>query len=725
MYKISIDTGGTFTDCICEKGGEISRLKLLSKSVLRSEIVEIIDENSFRIKENWGFEKDFFEGFFIRIIEENDIKYTVKSLDPIARIIELFEPFSIDFRRAERSFELFTEEEVPVFATRLLTQTPLNQSFPKLELKLGSTKGTNALLEHKGAKVLFIVTKGFKDLLEIGNQARPDIFAINILKPKPLHHQVLEVDEQIDSCGRILVPINLQQVLLEITEANIDFESIAICFKNSYRNAIHEQELTAFLSEKFKDISISTTLSSQIKFVPRAETTVVNAYLAPIINSYIHKISEKLNADFLVMTSAGNLVKSNLFHPKDSLLSGPAGGIVGAANMAKKSGFNQIISFDMGGTSTDVARFAGDFDFKSEINIGSATIFSPALAIETVAAGGGSICNFDGFKLSVGPESAGSSPGPACYGADGPLTITDVNLLLGRLETSQFSIPIFPIKAENKLIELLQNIEKQTNKPQNKAQVLESFLQIANEKMSEAIRKISVSKGFDPKEYALVAFGGAGGMHACGIAKLLNINKIIIPADAGLLSAYGISQSKIQKIIEKPVLIDFIEANLSIITEQFKLLEISALAELDKLISENSQKYIKKRTLKLRLKGQDSSLDIDFENEINFKRDIAHFKDEYLKIYGHWHGSKTIELASILVQVSEKEELANDIDFLETSDIASYFPDPDFYKSAFLEGNWQEIPVYIRQNLEVGAKISGMALLIDPFATTVIEKDGF
>jgi 5-oxoprolinase (ATP-hydrolysing) len=722
MYKISIDTGGTFTDCICEKDGEISRLKLLSKSVLLSEIVEIISENSIKIKDNWGFEKNFFADFFFKIIGENDEKILVKSFIPGSKILVLNSPIFLDFSSSERSFELFTEEEVPVFAIRLLTQTPLNQSFPSLELKLGSTKGTNALLEGKGAKVLFIVTKGFKDLLRIGNQARLDIFSLNIIKSIPLHAHVIEVDEQIDASGRTLIPIDLEKVHAQITSSNINFESIAICFKNSYKNAIHEIQLSEFLRIYYPNISVSTNLSSQIKFVPRAETTVVNAYLSPIIDRYIGNIKSKLLNDFLVMTSAGTLVTSNNFHPKDSLLSGPAGGIVGAAKIANQSGFNQIISFDMGGTSTDVARFDGDFDYKSEVTIGNATIFSPALSIETVAAGGGSICSFDGFKLTVGPESAGSEPGPACYGAGGPLTITDVNLLLGRLETAFFSIPVYKKFAEEKFDEIIQSIENQSGTKINKEEILESFLQIANEKMTEAIRKISVSKGFDAADYGLVAFGGAGGMHACAIANLLNMSTIIIPADAGLLSAYGISQCKLQKIVEKPILQEFNKANIEALQMAFDNLENEAFEQLSALTGSNTGIYIKKRTLKLRIKGQDNSLDIDFEGKIEFERELSNFKDNYVKIYSYWQENLSIEIASIVVQVAENEADNTENKPKKLNINVSYFPEPILKKVAFVNNVWNEIPVYSRENLKPGATITGFALLIDPFATTVIEQ---
>jgi 5-oxoprolinase (ATP-hydrolysing) len=721
MYKISIDTGGTFTDCICEKDGNITKLKLLSKSVLRSQILEVISEHSIKIKDNWGFTIDFFKGFLFNLNDKNAQSIEVKSFDPNTRILTLNDPIFTEKTYLERSFELFTEEEVPVFAVRLLTQTPINQSFPSLELKLGSTKATNALLEGKGARVLFIVTKGFKDLLKICNQTRPDIFALNIKKPEPLHCKVIEVNEQIDAHGRILIPINLGEVKTQIDLIKSEFDTIAICFKNSYKNAIHENLLSEYLSMDFRFISTSTKLSTQIKFVPRAETTVVNAYLSPIIDTYISGIKSKLNADFLVMTSAGNLLKNNAFFPKDSLLSGPAGGIIGAAEVAKQAGFKQIISFDMGGTSTDVARYDNDFDFKSEVSIGSATIFSTALAIETVAAGGGSICSFDGHKLSVGPESAGSDPGPACYGAGGPTTITDVNLLLGRMDASNFSIPIHWQKSIEAYSPIVKSIPNYYNINDVSVKTLESFLQIANEKMAETIRKISFAKGFEPSNYALVAFGGAGGMHACAIADLLKMTKIILPADAGLLSAFGISKAKIQKIVEKAVLKPFTIESIAELQAQMNILEAEALCQLAQLTIDSKGNFVKKRVLKLRILGQEATIDIPVSDKIDYTAAQDLYKSGFISIYGYWHEALTLEVENILVQVSEKEDINSDNLFFKNKTNSIKPIESITTKKTYLNGFWQDIPIFDRLKLGVGTIIYGPALLVDPYATTVVE----
>ncbi|HNV29991.1 MAG TPA: hydantoinase/oxoprolinase family protein, partial [Cyclobacteriaceae bacterium] len=396
---------------------------------------------------------------------------------------------------------------------RIITETGFGKSFPAIEMKLGSTRGTNALLERKGARAALLITKGFKDLLSIGTQQRSDLFALEIIKESPLYTTVIEVDERIESDGHILKSLSAEEaenIAKEIKKSNCD--SVAIAFLNSYKNPSHEKFIKDYLIKSQAFVTASYEISGQIKILPRAETAVANAYLAPIINRYISNIEQGISrAKIKIMTSAGGLVDALSFYPKDSLLSGPAGGVVGAATAASLSGINQIITFDMGGTSTDVSLYDKQYAYRYESKVGEVKILSPSLAIETIAAGGGSICDFDGYKLTVGPHSAGASPGPACYGSGGPLTITDVNLLLGRADSTYFSIPLYKEKSETALIQLIKKIKTSTGKTPSRESALESLIQIANEKMAEAIKKVSVQQGHDPAEYTLLSFGGAGG----------------------------------------------------------------------------------------------------------------------------------------------------------------------------------------------------------------------
>ena len=709
-FQLFVDTGGTFTDCIgIDSNGKQYRQKVLSSSNLRSTITRIISTIECEIADSWNLDRDIFPGFSFRLLGSDISEIKVESFDVEKRILTLKAPFLSTEMRGQ-NIELTSHEEAPVLGARLIAQTALHETFPDLQLKLGSTKGTNALLENKGAKTLFIVTKGFADLLKIGNQARPDIFALNVLKPRQLTHQILEVDERIDTKGNILKELDIKALKNELLQLDKNkIESVAIALMNSYINPKHEQEIANLLRDlDFEFISTSTGLSPLVKILNRAETTVVNAYLSPIIHNYVNRISKSVGEQsFQIMTSAGGLVSAKQFHPKDSLLSGPAGGVVGAKIIGEQSGFSKLITFDMGGTSTDVSRIDGEFDYRFELQVGDAKINSPAIAIETVAAGGGSICSFDGYKLFVGPESAGAHPGPACYGAGGPLTITDVNLLLNRLDISQFGIPIFKEAAEKRLEELVQNTEKTTGKKQDAEIILNGFIDIANEIMAGAIRKISISKGYNPTDFALVAFGGAGGLHACDIAEILGIKTILLPEDAGLLSAYGIGNAAVERFSEKQIL-----QNLDDVQSYLRG-EFAELAEeaIQKLVGEGFQSeniQIRQKMVFLRFKGQDSNLKIPFDS---FENLVENFHQQYEKLFGHRVQNRKIEVEAIRVIASVSNEKENQ----KSSQSKTYIPTPSHQQE-------NGAAVFIRNDLKPGAQFAGPALFPDSFSTTFIKK---
>ncbi len=712
-YKLFIDTGGTFTDAIAIlPNGELKRNKILSSGRLRGQIISWIDDKHIQIEENWGSEKDIFQDFLFSTLDKSIEKIKVSSYDTKKHILELASPINKKKQQTQLSFEIYTGEEAPVVAARLLTQTSLKSKFPTMEIRLGTTKGTNALLEHKGAKNALFITKGFADLLEIGTQARPDIFSLNIQKRKSLVDKMIEVDERIDSHGNILKHLDISNYKTQIEKLKKEgFESFSIVFMNSYKNNIHELIFKTLLIESgLIYISVSSELSPLIKILERAETTVVNAYLSPIIENYVGNITQNTQADLRIMNSAGGLMHTENFEAKDSLLSGPAGGVVGAAYIGDLIGYQKLITFDMGGTSTDVSRFYKNFDYKYELEIGSAHIYSPAISIETVAAGGGSICNFDGYKLTVGPESAGANPGPACYGAGGPLTITDVNLLLGRIDETKFGIPIDKNAAEIKLNLLLQEIEQKRNKTVRKEEILNGFLAIANEIMAGAIKKISTSKGFDPAEYALLGFGGAGGMHTCAIADLLQIKEIIIPKDAGLLSAFGIGNALLERFAEKQILesFDLVYANLN---KEFEILNADLTAQFE----ENSE-LSEQRMLFLRFKGQDSTLSINW----NSKKEniLTDFKNEYIKLYGHWVENREIEIESIRIKVSKKAEKAL---LSKQEKASSETPIPTRYIQSSVNNSAGQIAVFSRDDLIFGHKINVPALISNDKSTTIID----
>lgn len=717
-FILNLDNGGTFLDTIARDNfGHIYTCKVLSNSTVRGTITEWLDAKTIRVKNNWQVNRDIFKNYAFRILNTplSIDGIFIEKYDVNTKIITLNKTLPLDFYGKNLSFDITAYEEAPILAARIITETGLDEAFPPLQMRLGSTKGTNALLELKGAATGLIVTKGFKDLLTIKNQQRPDLFALNIRKPKPLYVESAEIDARLNADGSVyksLIIKYLDKIIARFKKQNI--QSVAVALMHSYRNPEHENAIKNYLLPHFRYVSVSSELSQQIKYVPRAETTVVNAYLSPIIDTYVDNILSKLpNKTLQVMTSAGSLVDAHHFHPNASLLSGPAGGVVGAKTIGEASGFNQLILLDVGGTSSDVSRFDTDYDYKFDVTIGNATVFSPALAIETIAAGGGSICRFDGYKLCVGPDSAGASPGPACYGAGGPLTLTDVHLLLGRLDATQFGIPIFPEAAARQLAILEAEIREKTNESLEKETILQGFLSIANERMADAIKKISVAKGYSPTQYALVAFGGAGGLHGASIAQMLNMDTILLPQYAGLLSAYGIMNAQLERFSEKQILKLVSQIPSDQINQAFDVLSENAI---QKVLADGVSVeaiWIKKRFIYCRLKGQDAALEIDFSTDFEAK-----FKAKYEQIYGHWLDNRDIEIESIRVIAAEKSRVP-----LPTITEAppQYVPLPHHFTRSFVNDEWRDVPVFLRENLTAGATITGFALLLDSYSTTVIE----
>ncbi|MGM0528732.1 MAG: hydantoinase B/oxoprolinase family protein [Bacteroidota bacterium] len=709
-YKIFVDTGGTFTDCIgIDPSGKQRRLKVLSNSSLRGTITGVISDVEFKIHEGWNLSHDLIRGFSFRILPEPYEDILIESYDINTSTITLNRPLSKE-KAINRSFEITSNEEAPILGARLLTGTGLNDLFPPMIFKLGSTRGTNALLERKGARTLFLVTRGFADLLEIGTQARPDIFAMNVEKRSMLYGEVIEVDERIDARGKVLRPLDIEDFREKTKCLKKDsFESAAVCLMNSYINPAHEILVVEELhSLGIRSVSVSHKVSPLIKIQNRADTTVVNAYLSPVIEDYVKDIRKHIGKSrFQVMTSAGGLVQADNFYPKDSLLSGPAGGVAGGFAIGKRSGFEKLITFDMGGTSTDVSRIDGSFDYRYELEVGDARINSPAIAIETVAAGGGSICGFDGYKLFVGPESAGAYPGPACYGAGGPLTVTDVNLLLGRLDVKQFGIPVYKKHAEQRMGELLEDIKESTGETREEEDILNGFIDIANETMAGAIRKISLARGYDPADFAMVAFGGAGGLHACDIADMLGIKTILLPRDAGLLSAYGIRHAPVERFAEKQILqlLPGIRDDLPGFIEECEANARNMLREEGYNEEEIS---LHKKLVFMRYIGQDSCLEIAFSSIETLDDDFA---EAYEAIYGHSVSKRAIEVESIRViaRVYEEEEAQ------EALNVHSFNARPAYKME-------DETPVFFLDSLLAGACFSGSALLLDQFAATWVKR---
>ncbi|RRB07030.1 hydantoinase B/oxoprolinase family protein [Larkinella rosea] len=698
MWQIWIDTGGTFTDGMAtDPEGNIHRAKVLSNSSIRG---LVWSDNGLKLDAQW-LADPIFNGYQVRILETGEIA-TILSLEKSGKLL-LDREIKVE---SKVTVELFTNEEAPVLATRLLTLTPLDKPFPLLELRLGTTKGTNALLEQKGGRVALIVTRGFKDLLKIGTQQRPHLFQLNIPPAEIVYDTVWELDERMGADGQAVKSISAPTIgdllgQIQATKPAV----IAISLLNSYQNPAHEQQVAEAVRRAGFPVTVSSEISSAIHYLPRTQTALVDAYLTPVLRTYLDNLTHQLGGNPVrVMTSGGGLVKAELFRPKDSLLSGPAGGVIGAGQVARVLGVNRTLTLDMGGTSTDVARFDQRVDYQFKTRVGSFELQSPSLAVETVAAGGGSVCWFDGQQLRVGPQSAGASPGPACYGAGGPLTITDVNLLLGRLHPALFGIPVSLEKATAALQLVHQQVERQTGQKLEEDDLLLGFERIANETMSGAIRKISVARGFDPKEYALLVFGGAGGLHGCAVAKLLGIQTLIFPFDGGLLSAYGIGQARVERIASLQVLkpLADIETDLSTWIDE---LIAKATAELRLDIGEIAPVNVQNVLLFTRLQGQESTIEIPYvAQEVEVR-----FRDRYLQLYGHYPANRTIEVESIRVLVNNHTVNQAGIAAIETVDKA---------KPSFFAG---QIPVYEWEKLSEGDSLEGPALVLNKTSSGFLE----
>ena len=706
IWKISIDTGGTFTDCLAiDPEGKKTRIKVLSSSRLRGRINRKVTDLTYDFYSPWIYNTELLAGYTLRV-GTGDESAVLVAIDYDKNILTLDAELS-DISNAD--FELFSGEEAPVLAARLLTKTSLKDPLPLMEMRLGTTKGTNALLERKGAKTLLVVTKGFKDLLYIGNQQRPSLFQLNIPEPNLLYSDVIELHERIDAEGHIIKELDSRDFSLF---PGMHFGSIAVSLLHSYKNDQHEIAITsAFRQSGAKYVSASSQLFPFSHYLRRTQTAVVNAYLDPVLDIYLTNIKNSLpDGSLKIMTSTGSLSELNGFRAKDSLLSGPAGGMVAATNTAKLLGFPKVLTFDMGGTSTDVARIDGQPELKYITEIDGIEFHNPTLAIETVAAGGGSVCWFDGFTLQVGPESAGASPGPACYGAGGPLTITDVNLLLGKLDPAKFGIPIRKEKALSALTNLQTSIFEKTNNLLSESEILIGLERIANEKMADAIRKISVAKGINPAEYALITFGGAGGLHSCQLADLLEIKNVIIPYDAGLFSAVGIGEALISALVSKQIITPWEKAESQISKWKDELL---ANAEIE-LTSQKITEYdIAFFTVFLRFAGQENAIEIPYEGE----QTLENFKKSYITQFGYYPEHSIVELESLTLKVQEKADaIASDSILNQGKTVDALRRVEPFYTSE----NTEIAGLYEWDILSTGDELTGPSILLNNTSTAYI-----
>ena len=604
-------------------------------------------------------------------------------------------------------------------------------------IKIGTTVGTNALLERKGDRTVLVITKGFKDALRIGYQNRPDIFAREIILPELLYEKVLEIEERMDAQGNELIALNLEKIETDLTEIyQSGIRSCAIIFMHSYHYPHHEKQV-AKIAEKvgFTQISVSHQVSPLMKLISRGDTTVVDAYISPILRRYVDQVSNQLNSNksneespikMMFMQSNGGLANANNFQGKDSLLSGPAGGIVGAVQTSLKAGFNKIITFDMGGTSTDVAHFKGEYERQFETEIAGVRMRVPMMAIHTVAAGGSSILQFENNRYQVRPDSAGANPGPASYRRGGPLCITDANILLGKIQ-SQYFPSVFGITGnlaldseivQEKFIQLAEKVQAQTGHFYTLESVASGFIEIAVENMANAIKKISVQRGYDVSEYTLVCFGGAGGQHACLIAEKLGIQRIFIHPYAGVLSAYGIGLADIRVVkqcsIEKCLQTDNREELKKVINELTLAAKQEIMASLENS-SKDNQILIK---VCLKYQGTDSTLLIDFQEDIALMR-LA-FEQEHQLRYGFIQPHKNLMIDSLSVEIIQPIAIPEEPIITRSS---QGVPHAIAEVKIFTKNQWHDTPVYQREALQPDDQIIGPAIIVEKTGTNIIEPN--
>lgn len=713
-----IDVGGTFTDCLLHRPGlPTARHKVLSSGKVQGQVSAGSDRTTIIDPTRQHDAPNIWQGYELQLLDDSGQKVAeapVRSFDPVESRIELDSPLPISPSPGS-VYLLDGCEEAPLLAMRYLLGISRQEPLPAADVRLGTTRGTNALLTRTGARAALLITAGFADVLEIGSQSRPKLFDLNIRKPTSLVAEVIEVTERLDAAGNVLVPldeIGLREQLLQLQDRG--FQSIAICFLHSYRQAQHEKRAAEIARELgFSSVSVSHEVAPLIKIVSRGDTTVVDAYLNPVLQDYVHHIQTALGegSQLRLLSSAGGLIAAESFSGKDSILSGPAGGVVGFASAARAIGQPKAIGFDMGGTSTDVSRFDGTYERQFETEKAGVRIVAPMMAIETVAAGGGSICAFDGVKLVVGPASAGADPGPACYGRSGPLTVTDINFALGKLQAARLPFPLDANAVERRLNEIAEQVAAATGVHRTPLELADGFLQIANANIVEAIRTISVAKGYDPRSYLLVPFGGAAGQHACAVAEMLGATKLLFHPSAGILSAVGIGYANTSRFTTRPFYTSLADAygQLNAVLTDLQTESQTAVEQEGHFSRIEFQPQ-----LELRYRGLESSLMIDAYP----LEDIAErYHAEHRRRYGYDRESETIEIVAARVEAVGHSEHG----LASSTSVDAYHPKPTHTVDVRFQGQARPTHVFDRDQLQPGATIAGPAIIAESLATTIID----
>ncbi len=619
--------------------------------------------------------------------------------------------------------------DAAIAGIRHLLQVPSGRPIPSERIeavKMGTTVATNALLERKGERTALAITAGFRDALRIAYQNRPRLFDRHIALPELLYSRVIEVDERMGAHGDLLVPLDEAKVRGDLQAAfDAGYRSVAIVLMHGYRFSQHERR-TAEIAHAigFTQVSVSHQVSPLMKLVSRGDTTVVDAYLSPILRRYVDRVAAELaGVRLMFMQSNGGLTDARRFQGKDSILSGPAGGIVGVVRTSQRAGFDRIIGFDMGGTSTDVSHYAGEFERAFETQVAGVRMRAPMMSIHTVAAGGGSILHFDGARLRVGPDSAAANPGPACYRRGGPLAVTDANVMLGKIQPEFFpavfgprgDLPLDASVVREKFTALAAEIRRATGAARAPEELAEGFIAIAVGNMANAIKKISVQRGHDITAYTLCTFGGAGGQHACLVADELAMTRVFIHPYAGVLSAYGMGLADLSAMREQSVELELEERNLPALAAALEALAAAARAEvLAQGVSADRLRVMKR--VHLRYDGTDSALAVGFGARDEM---LGAFEAAYRARYSFLMSDRALIAEAVSVEaigMAEAPTVAASVRAPRTGP-----PRPAATVDMFSGGKRLRAPVFHRESLQPGDQVAGPAIIAEANATTVVE----
>ena len=617
------------------------------------------------------------------------------------------------------------------------------EAFPAREVdavRMGTTVATNALLERKGERVALVVTRGFGDALRIGYQNRPRIFDREIVLPEQLYERVIEVDERTAADGTVLRTPDLERLEGDLRDAYGDgVRALAVVCLHSHLHPDHERRIGR-LAERigFPQVSLSSEVSPLMKVVPRGDTAVVDAYLSPVLHRYVRRVAEQVHGVRLMfMQSNGGLAEAGHFRGKDAVLSGPAGGIVGMARMSQRAGFQQVIGFDMGGTSTDVSHYAGAYERVFDTQVAGVRLRAPMLAIHTVAAGGGSVLHFDGSRYRVGPDSAGADPGPCCYGAGGPLTVTDANVMLGRIQPAYFPAvfgpdgdqPLDADLVRTRFADLVDRIRAQTGDERTPEEAAEGFLRVAVANIANAVKRISVQKGHDITQYALTTFGGAGGQHACAVADSLGVRTVLVPPMAGVLSALGMGLADTTAMREQSVEEPLEPEAMERIRATADRVEAAARDELlDEGVPASAVRTAV--TAHLRYEGTDTAVGVDLADVPAMR---AAFESAHQARYSFLMGRPIVveALSAEAVGITDQPDLgagADDGAGAGEGDDGEGAGEGDDGQGAdegtvpmFAAGTWRDVPLRRHEAMPSGASVTGPALITEANATTVVD----